>query len=148
MFDLINIIPNQGLSKKVIANQSENVIQRIKDGDLDPIKAMIAAKAMEEVVKAVLSYTRDTAIGKAEEYKGQSIYGATLQVRNTGATYDYEADQEYSLYKAQLKAREELLKEAIKSRSGKALTEDGEVVKAPPIKSIGGQTIAISFKKD
>lgn len=144
--DITRIIPETGLSKQTIQDSVNSILKGIEDGTVDPIKTMIALKSVELISEEVLSVLRKKSIALAEQYKGQFIYGAKLSVRATPASYDMDGDQEYADLKAKLKDREAYLKEAIKSKSGRVLTDEGEVVEAPAMVRPQGQTIAISFK--
>lgn len=146
--DIMKIIPETGMSKKVISDGANDIIRRIEEGELDPIKALIAFKSMELLSEEVVSFIRKRSEAEAEKYKGIPVYGATLSVRATPAVYDMEADIEYVNLKKKFKEREDYLKEAIKSKSGRVITEDGEVVEAPPMVKPRGSTIAVSFKKE
>jgi hypothetical protein len=148
MMDITKIIPNTGLSKRVIETTAQGIIESIKNGDADPIKILIAFKAVEKVAEEVGDFVKDTCIDKADQYKGEAFYGVKVRTQATRAFYDMESDEEFRVLKAKLKAREELLKEAIKAKSGRALTPDGEVVEAPPLLKPQGQTIVLTFNKE
>lgn len=144
--ELLKVIPETGLSKQKISASAKDIIRQIEDGNLDPIKALIAFKAVEKLGEEILDYIKTKCQGEAEKYKGSAFFGANISVRATPASYNLEADEEYAQLKAKMKEREAYLKEAIKSKSGRVLTEEGEVVEAPPMVKPQGSTIVVSFK--
>lgn len=89
-----------------------NAIGEILSGNIDPLKAEIHLKILEEAISKIRKdvRVRNYVMEEAAKYTGQTYLGCQikLSVRNTP---DYSGDTQWMVLKANLKAREALLKE-------------------------------------
>lgn len=116
------------------------LLEKVKNGDVDPLKVFIELKQHENEIKHVLEQIKDEALTIAERYgqKSFSAFGAKIEIRNAASTY------KFSQPIIELEARLKQLKEMSKSGS---FADDvtGELIdKAERIE--GKTTLAISFK--
>lgn len=146
----ITILPG---TKEEISIYCQNAKNEILAGDYDPLLILKQLKAMETVLKNLLS---DEEIKKsfkkeAEKYdKTFNHLGVEFQLKNLPAQYNYEncndselilLQQEFEMKKSQLKAREKFL-QGLKNNY---INQDtGEVI-LPPAKS-QGTVVSVTFK--
>lgn len=87
-------------------------IGEILSGNVDPLKAEIELKILEEAISKIRKdvRVRNYVMAEAEKYNKQEFMGCKIQlsIRNTP---DYSGDTEWQILKAKLKSREALLKE-------------------------------------
>lgn len=141
------IINENNITKAEIIAQAQAIIDKVIVGELDPLKVHVYAKAMKEAWELIASETQGYALDEAEKYgKEGKVFGASFRLSSTGDRYDYEADQTYRDLKEKLKQREELLKQAVKSRVVLVDDETGEQIPKVPVKSSSKQTLNVSFK--
>lgn len=142
----LSIFENETVSKKDIENLATSIIVDIEDGNKDPLKIHIQAKALIDVFSQIAERSLSAAMSEAYKHSDKSFefIGAKVEFKSTGDRFDYEKDDEYRKLKEQLKAREDLLKQACKSSA--TLVIDDEVIPKVPIKSPSKQTLAISIK--
>lgn len=73
---------------------SENVIARIKSGEVNPLTIHIQAKCLEETIKGLLGNQeyKDYVLEEAQKHGGKSfeVHNAQVTIKETGLTYNYE----------------------------------------------------------
>lgn len=147
MLDLITLTSGQ-LSKDSLAAWSKKMIALIEDGELNALEAHAKAKAIVAALTDVIKSTEDLAQDEAAKYgsKAFEAFGAVVTLKEGAMTPDYAQDSVWVNLKAQLKAREEVLKIAMKSKGTEiADTATGEVVpKVQP--KYAKSSISIQFK--
>lgn len=139
----------------------ETLISKMENGEVNPVEAVIKAKALYETISLFLkdNRTNEFVLSEFSKYgKGEvpSFAGATIQIRETGVKYDYMncGDPEYtSLLKQEQeisearKKREKYLSTIKKSKT-ELDEETGEIyVLKPPIRS-GKTSFVVIFKKE
>jgi hypothetical protein len=147
MLDLITLTSNQ-LSKQSLNDWAAAMTGLIKEGELNPLEAHAKAKAIMSALKAVIDATESLAKDEAAKYSAKTFeaFGASVTLKDGAVTPDYEQDAEWVRLKEQVKAREELLKLAFKSKDVEITdTTTGEVVpKVQP--KYAKSSISIQFK--
>lgn len=99
--------------KNTEVNQFVNdVIGEILEGNVNPLEMEIRLRIIEKAVTAIRKDIRvkNVVMEEADKYHNQEYNGALIKV-GTRTTSDYSMDSQWCMYKAQLKARETLLKE-------------------------------------
>jgi hypothetical protein len=139
-------IQNQIIPTKAgIEEIANTLIQEIKDGNVDPLKAHIQTKALIKALEKVQEETLSEAITEAEKYgKEGKVFGVNFRIGSSGDRFDYEQDQEYVVIKDKLKYREDQLKMAAKMNE--ELVLDGVLIPKVPLKSLGKTNLTITIK--
>lgn len=140
---------------QTIAQLSQQAINAITEGVIDPITAHINLSRMEAAIKQVKDNTqvKDITLRELAKYgKKQSFGDCTLEEVEAGVKYDYSGCNDSTLAEledmkakidAQIKERQQMLK--CIPVSGMISPDTGEVV-YPPAKS-SKTTIKTTFKK-
>lgn len=137
----------KNVSKEDIRSQALDIINEVIAGEIDPLKAFIAAKANIEAWTMIAEEIKGYALDEAEKYKNnETVMGASFRLGYTGDRYDYEQDKTYRDLKEQLKKREELLKQASQTKAVLVDDETGEQIPKVDIKTWSKQTLSVSFK--
>jgi hypothetical protein len=71
------------------------------------LEAYITAKKLEYVVKSLIEILQPMAITEAEKQKGNTLYGAKVEVKDVGVKYDYNVCK-YAPYDNLLSNKKEL----------------------------------------
>lgn len=153
---LINGFP---ANKTEIKQMSQQLIDTVIDGDVDPIKQVVYATAIRDVVKNFLDSrdVKDLTIREIAKYgKSASAYGATLTSKEGGVKYDYsvcndpvyaEMVAQQEALKAKMKEREEYLKHIPELGQTVVNEETGEVSKIYRPARMATETIQVVFAK-
>lgn len=140
---------------QTIAQLSQQAINAITEGVIDPITAHINLSRMEAAIKQVKDngQVKEITLRELAKYgKKQSFGDCTLEEVEAGVKYDYSGCNDSTLAEledmkaridAQIKERQQMLK--CIPVSGMVSPDTGEVV-YPPVKS-SKTTIKTSFKK-
>jgi hypothetical protein len=126
------------------AKTPSEMASMVLNGNISPLKVFAEATKKEQAYKELKTVIKDAVIEEVRTYgnKGTRVAGCVITERNTGARYDYEADQEYKDIKTELKEREKLLKHRALSKDA---IFDGDGVEVPkiPVKDYGTATVAV-----
>lgn len=143
--------------KKTIQGISKQIEQRVKDGELDSVKAFIHARKGTELFKDLEERLRphmesDATVPAGEE--GLTMFNCHLQRADTGVKYDYahcndaiwnKLDADIKVLSEAKKEREAYLK-SIKAKTDELDEETGEAWSInPPIRT-GRSGIKVSLK--
>lgn len=143
----MELIKLESLTKAEILSKAQEVINKIADGQADGLKVHLQAKAYIQYYQAIADQSQGYAIDEAEKYgKEGKLLGVGFRIGSTGERYDYEEDPIYYDLKAKLKAREELLKTAVKMRESIFDDETGEVVPKVSLKAAAKSTLTVTIK--
>jgi len=138
------------LTLKQQINMSNAAIIAIKEGQIDPIKAELSLKGLENVIKEIRDNQEVKNITRAESEKYGKKYqkfGATIE-NSSRTTYDYSncGDEVYNkmakdmeVLKSQMKAREAMLKTGVDASTGETFN--------PPVAKTS-EFLKIVFNKD
>lgn len=147
MLNLITLTSGQ-LSKDSLAAWSKQMVQLIEDGELNALEAHAKAKAILAALTDVIKRTEDLAQDEAMKYGGKTFeaFGASITLKDGAVTPDYTQDPVWVQMKEALKAREDLVKMAMKGKDVEIIdTNTGEVVpKVQP--KYAKSSITIQFK--
>lgn len=150
------ILPECGLTKTDMKAATANLVDAVKDGTINPLHAKLKMKAIETVLKDAAAEIDSYARAEAETHGSKSfqVYGATVELIEAGAKYDFtncgdpvynELTKQAAEIAAQIKNREAFLKTVQGSMN--IVTDDGEGVTVyPPVKS-STSTVKITFPK-
>ncbi len=100
------------IKKENIEAYVNDAIGVIISGDVDPLSVELQLRVMEKTIAGIRKDVRvkNYVMAEAEKYNGQSFNGCPVKITDR-RTADYSDDAEHTKLKAQLKARETLLKE-------------------------------------
>jgi len=141
------------VSKSAIHEIANSVVSYVLDGNDDPLKEFIKAKALSEIASEISDGLKDDAIREAEKYDlNDSVFGCKVVLKSTPTSYDFSHDGEWKSVndeieklKSRLKDREKKMIDAMKYSE---LTDElGEVIPPARIKKEGSQTIAVNIPK-
>lgn len=138
-------------TKSAIDIVAEPIVQQVIDGNFNPLEFQVKAKFIVEVLNNALKQTKELAIQECE--KGtKELYGAKIEIVETGTKYDYKSNelwqeleiQKDAIIKAQ-KEIEDLIK--IATKKGVAITnpETGETIM--PVQKSSDTGIKITLGK-
>lgn len=140
------------------ASFAADLINRIDNGDVDPLTVHLQIKCVEDIVKQVTSNTnyRNSLITAAETHGQKSflLHNAKFEIKETGVKYDFSQcnDPEYAELSAQLedlnaklKARQDFLK-TVPSKGLDVIVEGGEVVTVYPPSKSSTTNVAVTLK--
>jgi hypothetical protein len=127
--------------KEIVQKAKDDVKLMVDSGEVDIAEAVVDATRLSEYLKVFVSELRNHVDDKYDKYECK---GVKLSFKGTGDRLDYECDEVYSKLKERLKAREELLKLAYRSKD---MLFDSEGVEVPKVgvKSASKQTLNINF---
>jgi len=144
--DTLIISEFSALSKAAIQQAGQNAARlELNEGFQNPLQRFILAKRTSEFLESYMAELKPAALTEAEKHgKGTSVFNSKIDIRSTGARYDYEKDPVYADMAEKLKVRKELLDLALKSKDQ---IFDGEGTEVPrvPMKSAGTTTLAITY---
>lgn len=131
---------NLSLNKPNLNAHIQQIIGKVKKGDVNPLEAFIFLNFMQKIADGAKKQLLEQAMIEAEKYpeREAKVYDATVTVKNGAGRYTYpdsikEAERQAKLaYKASL--------------DGNTITDDDGVVVEPAIYKSGSQTLAITFK--
>ena len=134
-----------------------DVMNKLEHGEVNPLKMHLQVKALEEVVKLILSNTnyKDIVLDEAKKYGKKFNYlNSEVSIKEMGVTYDYKntgddelnwLNRQLDSYSVKVKNREQFLK-LIPIEGMDIVTDQGEVKKIfPPIKN-STTSISVSLK--
>ena len=139
-----------GIGRAALNNEVARISKEVEEGNLDPLEVHIKAKYLIALATEVVKNTLGYALGEAEKFKDQGgpVPGVKLSVRSGSVRLNYQGDIEYAHLHAELKRRENLLKEAYKADQNGGLyidKETNEVVEPPKIKSVDKDSVSVTF---
>ena len=118
------------------------------------LEAYITAKKLEYVVKSLIEILQPMAITEAEKQKGNTLYGAEVNVKDTGVRYNF-FDCGYTPYnelvsdkkqiETELKGMETLLK-SINKKTTIVDEVSGEILEVKPPTRTSGTSIFLTIK--
>jgi len=113
----------------------QEIILKVKEGEINPLKAYIELKAELKLIEETLEAIKDEAIDEAEKYgKGaHKVYGAEVEVRSAAGKWNYEDIKAYEDAKKKVSYIEK-----IAQAGGGVDTETGEEITAAT--KINGKT--------
>jgi P2-related tail formation protein len=118
------------------------------------LEAYITTKKLEYVVKSLIEVLQPMAISEAEKQKGNTLYGAEVNVKDTGVRYNF-FDCGYTPYnelvsdkkqiETELKGMETLLK-SINKKTTIVDEVSGEILEVKPPTRTSGTSIFLTIK--
>jgi hypothetical protein len=141
-------IPKADICKAEIAQIAQHLTDRINEGEVNPVEAHIKLKAIVKALEVTIKATEQTVADEAFKHgKTFQAFGAEVTIKEGSLTPNYEEDAVYADLKAQLKAREELLKIAFRQAGRTAIFDEttGEQIPVCTAKATKS-SIAVSFQ--
>lgn len=134
-------------NKANINEWSNNIIEAVESGFIDPFEAHMRLKAIMKACEAALDATMPLAIEAAGKYaKGETYMGNEFKVSEGRANYKYDNSPHIVSLQNKLKAAQELAKTLAKGNMQPvADTETGELI-YPASVEYSKQSISITFK--
>lgn len=121
-------------------------LQKILDGEIDPLKGFIELKKLEAKLKEALTLAEPSAFEAASQWSEKTfkVEGAEIQKKNAAGKWDYSNIPQYSKAKERIKQIEELAKQAYAAKKSNSVIvdENGEVVD-PPVYTEGRAIISV-----
>jgi hypothetical protein len=118
------------------------------------LEAYITVKKLEYVVKSLIEVLQPMAITEAEKQKGNTLYGAEVNVKDTGVRYNF-SECGYLPYNSlisdkkqietELKGMETLLK-SINKKTTIVDEQSGEILEVKPPTRTSGTSIVLTIK--
>jgi P2-related tail formation protein len=118
------------------------------------LEAYITVKKLEYVVKSLIEVLQPMAITEAEKQKGNTLYGAEVNVKDTGVRYNF-SECGYLPYnnlisdkkqiETELKGMETLLK-SINKKTTIVDEQSGEILEVKPPVRTAGTSIVLTLK--
>ena len=143
--------------RSAIESFTQYIVNRIKDGQEDPLKYHIQAKGLMKALDAIEKEVKPLIIKEADKYRGEGkvieIFGAKVEFKEVGVSYQYDGcgDSQWETLSAEIKTLTERRKEretflrGLKTPIEVVNTSTGEVERIhPPVKK-GSESIAVSF---
>lgn len=155
----VNIVNLFETNKAQRRSFAEDYVQRIDDGEADPLKSQVRLKCMATIIEDILSNETYKELVLNEALKEQSkqfdVLNATMNVKEAGVKYNfskcndeewYDLNTKLEKLKAQVKERETLLKALPTEGIEIVNKETGEVsIIYPPSKS-STTIVAVTLK--
>lgn len=153
------IVTGVPITKSEQLNAAQTIIDRFKNGEVEPISAYASIKAVVEALSLVLK-DKDVvgmAISGVEQYGpgGTTYRGAKMSVCETGVRYNFSAcgdptwedlSAQKAAIEAKLKERETFLR-GIKEPQTIVINETGEVVTVSGPSKTSSTSVKITFAK-
>ena len=91
-------------TKTEIAEQTQRLVEKVLDGDINPLRAYGLLVALEKIAGEAKKAIASQALDEAEKYSEKEIgvYGAKFQIKEAGVKYDYTNDPEWRDYQEQI----------------------------------------------
>lgn len=91
-------------TKTEIAEQTQRLVEKVLDGDINPLRAYGLLAALEKIAGEAKKAIVGQALDEAEKYpeKEIGVYGAKFQIKEAGVKYDYTNDPEWRDYQEQI----------------------------------------------
>lgn len=139
----------QQLTTAQLTDIVNDIVHKVESGHYDALQCYMLGKFLCELGGQIKEKTYSRAWDEAQMYDKQSrsAFGAHFDFGDTGDSFNWEEDQEYTRIKKMLKEREALLKKAVKAKGGEEIIFEGEIIPKVSMKSPGKETIKISLGK-
>lgn len=117
-----NLILKQGelATTASVKAMTENLINGVNNGEIDPLKLQVFFAAVEKMAKAVKDAVRESSVdevlSRSDDGKSCKVAGAKIEITETGVKYDYSVIPSWQNAQRKIDA----LKELQKSIEGKA----------------------------
>jgi hypothetical protein len=149
----------ENINLKAILDSDKNDLNCLVGALTDSIEgyeleAYIIAKKLEYVTKSMIEFLQPLAINEAEKYKGTTLFGSEVNVRESGVKYDFSKCN-YSPYNSLISQKKELeseqktmesLLKAISKPTEIANEETGEIMTVKPPLRTAGTSIVLTIK--
>lgn len=152
----MGVIRQLSVSKSGIQTFSNQLIESVRNGDVNPLELKAAFKAMEAIMEKVNEATKENQLRESEKYPEKifSAFGCKIEKAEVGVSYDYsicgdpiynQRAQILEAAKKQLEERAAFLK-SLKENLTLVDDESGEVATVrPPLKK-GAQGLKFSIQ--
>jgi hypothetical protein len=141
-------IPKSDICKAEIAQIAQHLTDRINEGEVNPVEAHIKLKAIVKALEVTIKATEEVVTTEAAKHgKTFQAFGAEITLKEGSIGPNCDEDATYAALKAQLKAREELLKIAFRQAGKTAIFDESTGEQIPVCTAKGTKpSIAVSFK--
>lgn len=133
--DNAELIQSVELNKESINSTAKGIINSVREDGLNPLKVVVQLKALQKVADVVTADLTDLAIAECDKYgKGEKVFGAKVEVKESGVKYDYSRSQTWLRLQAEidnLKAKQKVIENAMKNACAEVPfidTDSGEII--------------------
>lgn len=140
--ELIKIETDVMPIKSNISKYSDKITALVKDGNLSAIEASVKLKFIAECIDKALSEIKEDTLKELGNVKDYTIYGAKIEVAETGVKYDYKQDDKWRELQEKIKPlqdsikiQEDRIKQATKLGASLVNEDTGEFLAQKVIKT-------------
>lgn len=99
--EIISVTSDQTIDKLAVSQQTERIVQLVKDGEIDPLRLAVQLAAISDIIEQVRSGINDDVVAEIEKFgKEASVFGAKIAKREVGVKYDYSQSEAWVKIKA------------------------------------------------
>lgn len=137
---------NENISN-LIEKPIEDIAEMVECGLIDPIKAVLVLKQIENKAKEYKKKIEDIAIDEISKYNGEEINidGYCVKLKKAAGRWDFKHIPEITAKETELKELKEKYKIANKANDLKVIGEGGEIIE--PARFSTGREIIVITKK-
>lgn len=112
-----NLILKQGELATIasVKAMTENLINGVNNGEIDPLKLQVFFAAVEKMAKAVKDAVRESSVdevlSRSDDGKSCKVAGAKIEIAETGVKYDYSVIPSWQNVQRKIDALKELQKQ-------------------------------------
>ncbi len=134
----------ENLNKETIAQLTNSLVQKVDDGDENPLHTIVRLRFMKKVIEDAEEKIKGFAVQEAAKLdkKGDVVLGVNVRHTEGRRTFDYSNDKEWNDLKEKMKNREEMLKGLTKPMAD---PDSGEIIE-PPLVKYSAETVTVTFK--
>jgi formiminotetrahydrofolate cyclodeaminase len=137
-------------SKANIEVVSKQLSDTVKNGNADPIEFAIRLKFINECLDASMALIKDDLIQAIGN--GTTLYGAKLELSESGVKYDYASNEQWSEIESQIKPLKQAQKEIeeqikMATKIGKSIVDESTGELISPVTKTSTTTSKITLSK-
>lgn len=137
-------------SKANIEVVSKQLSDTVKNGNADPIEFAIRLKFISECLDASMALIKDDLIQAIGN--GTTLYGAKLELAESGVKYDYASNEQWKELESQIKPFKQAQKEIeeqikMATKIGKSIVDESTGELISPVKKTSTTTSKITLSK-
>ncbi|MCQ2348932.1 MAG: hypothetical protein MJZ98_00460 [Paludibacteraceae bacterium] len=138
-------------SKANIEKICTDVINRVEEGELNPLAVEILCAALEKAIKNIRSHVSDEALSEAYKFgeKKFKAYGCEVSIRDVGVKYDYSVSSEWSRLneeKETLNEKMKSLETRMKAASENSIFYDADGTEISFVPRTSKESVTVTFK--
>lgn len=144
---LPRVIVTNDLSKTRAQQLADGIAAlSLVEGQSNPLEMYLAAYFLREVADRLADNLKPAALNEADKYRGQSLFGASIETPNAATRWRYDHDPEWRRLSEALKAREKLMRASAETEATVVDPDTGEVI-PPAQREPGATTLRVTLPK-